>query len=397
MENLKINYIIATWSGKRVKKVDEVYYENVLKKHIEKLSKTKHNLTQITVMRPQNDIRNSYYDFETLPNMVIEECPNEYFSYGQWVRAANKYVDDFDYFIFIEDDYVPDCDNFDHKLIELYVEDTYLCSKAAKLTSKIHHCAISNGIISSKTYKKVIEKQSMPEWFAKFKERDFQIGFSKYLVDNGVSLVDYSDNYMVTFHEQNFQIKDYSGENVKNNYEIFMPIQKLNEKSEMIGQFKFIKMLEGDMPFLIDIRNKYAAEFLHNSNTFNLNEAIEWFRKTNPDYWVIYVENTPIGYFRVSNHNTQNKNIMIGADIHPLFTGRGYGYKAYNEFIPFLFNTYDLHKISLEVLATNQRAINLYNKLGFVREGIKREDVLKGDKWVDSIIMSIIKEEYYVN
>lgn len=395
MENLRINYVIATWSGKRVKKVDTEYYENVLKEHIKKLSKTKHSLSQITVMKPKNDIKNTYYDVEMLPNMVIEECPNQHFSYGQWTRAANKYVDDFDYFIFIEDDYVPGCDDFDTKLIDMYQEGTYLCSKAGKLTSKIHHCAISNGIISSKTYKKVLEKQSMVEWFTNKKERDFQIGFSRYLSDNGLQLVDYSNEYMVTFHEKDFKIKDYSGENVANNYEIFTPIQRLSDKSQMLGEFSFVRMQYEDMPFLIDIRNKYAKEFLHNSNTFNLNEAYEWFKKTKPDYWVIYVEKTPVGYFRLNNYNKQNKNIMIGADIHPSFTGKGYGYKAYSEFIPYLFNTYDLHKISLEVLATNARAIHLYSKLGFVREGIKRQDVLKDGKWVDSIIMSIIKEEYH--
>ena len=60
----------------------------------------------------------------------------------------------------------------------------------------------------------------------------------------------------------------------------------------------------------------------------------------------------------------------------------------------FLFKRNDLNKIYLEVLANNSRAIHLYEKLGFVLEGIKREDVLKNNQYIDSKIMSILKKEF---
>jgi RimJ/RimL family protein N-acetyltransferase len=64
------------------------------------------------------------------------------------------------------------------------------------------------------------------------------------------------------------------------------------------------------------------------------------------------------------------------------------------KFIPFIFDLYNLHKISLEVLSTNTRAISLYENLGFIKDGVKREEVYKNGKWIDSIIMSILKSEY---
>ena len=63
-------------------------------------------------------------------------------------------------------------------------------------------------------------------------------------------------------------------------------------------------------------------------------------------------------------------------------------------FINFLFETLNFHKISLEVLSTNETAYNLYLKLGFIEEGKKRQEVLKDNVWVDSIIMSILKSEW---
>jgi RimJ/RimL family protein N-acetyltransferase len=156
---------------------------------------------------------------------------------------------------------------------------------------------------------------------------------------------------------------------------------------------EFTKICVEDIPFLNETRNLVAEDFLHDSRKFSLEESVEWFKKTNPDYWMIRLFEENIGYFRLSNHSIQNKNIYIGADIHPDFQGKGYGYEAYVKFIPSVFDMYSLHKITLEVLATNTRAINLYKKIGFVYEGTKRQEVLKGDLYIDSIIMSILRYE----
>ena len=157
---------------------------------------------------------------------------------------------------------------------------------------------------------------------------------------------------------------------------------------------EFIKLTLDDLPFLTEVRNEYALEYLHDSRIFTLEETIDWFKKTNPMFWVIWYNNERIGYFRTSNYLPENKNIYIGADLHKDFCGKGLAYDSYVRFIQLIFEIYDLHKISLEVLSTNQRAINLYKKLGFKIEGVKREEVLKNGIWIDSILMSILKDEY---
>lgn len=157
---------------------------------------------------------------------------------------------------------------------------------------------------------------------------------------------------------------------------------------------QFRKINKNDLKFVNTVRNEYASEYLHDSRTFSLDDTISWFETYNPDFYIIELNEQSIGYFRLSNHSVENKNIYIGADISIEYKGRGYGKAAYIEFIPFLFKEYDLNKISLEVLATNTVAISLYEKLGFKTEGIKRQEVKKGDKWIDSIVMSILRDEY---
>jgi len=156
----------------------------------------------------------------------------------------------------------------------------------------------------------------------------------------------------------------------------------------------FKKINVTHLEFINRVRNEYANEYLHDSRIFTMDETKNWYYKSNPDFWMIFLDDTVVGYFRLSNYSKENKNIYIGADIAPEYTGKGIAKKAYKLFIPHLFTMYGLNKISLEVLKTNHRAINLYRKLGFVEEGIKRQEVWKCDKWVDSIIMSILKSEY---
>jgi RimJ/RimL family protein N-acetyltransferase len=156
-------------------------------------------------------------------------------------------------------------------------------------------------------------------------------------------------------------------------------------------------MQEKDLEFFNRVRNKYASEFLHDGRTFTLDETKNWFNYTCPTYYLIKDNtlNANIGYFRTSNYSEMNKNIYIGADIAPEFKGMGYAKPAYKQFMKYLFEYLDLNKVALEVLSTNIVAINLYTSLGFVHEGIKRQEVLKNGEWVDSIIMSTLKSEFY--
>lgn len=149
-----------------------------------------------------------------------------------------------------------------------------------------------------------------------------------------------------------------------------------------------------DLEFLNEVRNYCAKEYLHDSRIFSLSDTLKWFETTHPHYYIILNNEEKIGYFRISNHSIANQNLYIGADLHPNFWGKKLAYHSYQKFINYLFINYDLHKISLEVLSTNIRAYNLYKKLGFVQEGVKRQEVFKQNQFVDSIIMSILKTEY---
>jgi len=165
----------------------------------------------------------------------------------------------------------------------------------------------------------------------------------------------------------------------------------------MIAEGKTIKlrwMKLKDLSFLVAVRNT-GRSFLHDSREFDVKNAIKWWHKTCPRFAIIeLLDGTPVGYIRTSDWDYKHRRVMIGADIHPDHRRQGYAFEAYELFLNHLFLPGGYNKVSLEVLSINQGAITLYEKLGFIREGVKREEILRDGKYLDSIIMSILRSEF---
>ncbi len=52
-----------------------------------------------------------------------------------------------------------------------------------------------------------------------------------------------------------------------------------------------------------------------------------------------------------------------------------------------------LHRVELEVLAMNERAIRCYRACGFVHEGTRREAELYPDGWHDFLVMGLLRDD----
>jgi RimJ/RimL family protein N-acetyltransferase len=74
--------------------------------------------------------------------------------------------------------------------------------------------------------------------------------------------------------------------------------------------------------------------------------------------------------------------------------GRGVGREATRLALAWGFDVLGLHRIQLEVLATNSRAIRCYVACGFRQEGVRREAQLYPDGWKDFIVMGLLQSEY---
>lgn len=74
--------------------------------------------------------------------------------------------------------------------------------------------------------------------------------------------------------------------------------------------------------------------------------------------------------------------------------GEGYGFDALRTICRFGFWEMNLLHIRLDVFETNERAHELYRRVGFVDEGTQRGAVLRGGRALDVWSMSITRAEF---
>jgi len=136
---MKFHYVIGTWSGDRSRSHLDTgkFY---IKEHIKQLCSLKHNLDRITVGYPKNpkedpeykQYMNSLGSLDLGIPITVLPTPNVGMSYGQYSAVFEKFGTECEYYIFMEDDYVPVIDYFDEKLLEILMEKDcdYICDVA---------------------------------------------------------------------------------------------------------------------------------------------------------------------------------------------------------------------------------------------------------------------------
>jgi RimJ/RimL family protein N-acetyltransferase len=78
----------------------------------------------------------------------------------------------------------------------------------------------------------------------------------------------------------------------------------------------------------------------------------------------------------------------------PRFYGRGLGSEATRLIIDYAFTVVGVHRIELEVYDFNPRARRVYEKVGFVHEGTKRDALRWDGEWVDCHCMGLLERDW---
>jgi RimJ/RimL family protein N-acetyltransferase len=74
--------------------------------------------------------------------------------------------------------------------------------------------------------------------------------------------------------------------------------------------------------------------------------------------------------------------------------GQGLGRETTRLVLDWAFGPLGAHRVELEVLVTNRRAIRCYEACGFRHEGVRRDAELYPDGWKDFHHMGILRAEY---
>ncbi|MFW6269488.1 MAG: GNAT family N-acetyltransferase [Bacillota bacterium] len=83
--------------------------------------------------------------------------------------------------------------------------------------------------------------------------------------------------------------------------------------------------------------------------------------------------------------------IVIGSEENH---NQGYGTEALKLFLDFCFDQLRLHRVELVCWEHNHRGQHVYEKLGFVKEGIRREKRFRNGRYYSEYCYGILKDEW---
>jgi L-phenylalanine/L-methionine N-acetyltransferase len=82
---------------------------------------------------------------------------------------------------------------------------------------------------------------------------------------------------------------------------------------------------------------------------------------------------------------------FLGMGVHEQWQGQGIGSALMTAAIDLADNWLDLSRLELEVYSDNERAIRLYERHGFEREGLLRQFAYRNGQFVDALYMARLR------
>lgn len=103
-----------------------------------------------------------------------------------------------------------------------------------------------------------------------------------------------------------------------------------------------------------------------------------------------------LGEVVVMDWNPDNRSCGFRIALTARSRNRGFGTEATRLIVDYVFDEIDdppVNRIDLEVYAFNPRAISVYERVGFRREGVLRQALRWDGEYVDAILMSIVRSD----
>jgi RimJ/RimL family protein N-acetyltransferase len=111
--------------------------------------------------------------------------------------------------------------------------------------------------------------------------------------------------------------------------------------------------------------------------------------------FVIEADGKIIGGIGLHHRARRDGSAQFGVGIYdPAYVGQGYGRDAIETLLGWAFQIQNYRRIWLETLALNERAVRSYRALGFVEEGRLREHTFFDGRYVDVLVMGLLRSEW---
>lgn len=161
------------------------------------------------------------------------------------------------------------------------------------------------------------------------------------------------------------------------------------------------KFDEGDIPNKVRwINDPDNNAFLHYDLPLEAEKTRSWFikNKDRKDRYdaVIEADGNPVGLIGLLAIDRKNRKAEYYVTIgERAFRGKGVAFRASKLLLQYAFSELDLNRVYLYTETENTAAVRSYERIGFRREGILKQDIFSKGRYVDRYVYGITKREFY--
>jgi RimJ/RimL family protein N-acetyltransferase len=142
-----------------------------------------------------------------------------------------------------------------------------------------------------------------------------------------------------------------------------------------------------------------VLEYFGRYRPLSLAEEEEWYEQMLQDpktcNFAVELEGRHVGGAGFDKIDGRNASAEVGLFIGlPELWDQGLGFDILQSLLRFGFEQLNLNRIYLRVFARNERAVHLYEKLGFRHEGRWRQAEFRNGQYQDMLWMSVLREEW---
>ncbi len=160
------------------------------------------------------------------------------------------------------------------------------------------------------------------------------------------------------------------------------------------------KFERADIPRKVEwINNPENNQFLHYDIPICIEKTAKWFDSHIGDEnrydGVIIVDNVPVGTIGLLSIDKKNKKAEFYIAMGEVaYKGKGIAREASKQMLKYGFTVLELNRIYLFTETENIVAQRLFEKIGFVQEGLLRKDIISHNRYVDRFIYGLLKEKW---
>ena len=165
-------------------------------------------------------------------------------------------------------------------------------------------------------------------------------------------------------------------------------------------EFKDITTLDSEQAMeVLSIRNEPGVRHnMYTDHVIQPDEHMSWIErlKSSNDtvFFAVVHEGRTIGGVSLSGinlkHNRADWAFYLSEDCH----GKGIGSALERQFIDMAFERFEIEKLNCEVIAFNEKVVDMHQRFGFKLEGARRDHCIRDGQKYDAVLLGITKDEW---